>query len=441
MVNNIITGLQQSIVQSIKNTQRIIDKTQLALATGKDVNSVIDDAQSFFGAKALSNRAADFSKLLDEISLSIRSVEETQIGIKAILSLLDQAEALVEEARLALFSDLSAIIDVDTVLNANPSVIYNADTDSFYQFINTPQRIADAINNANATIIEGVSGHIVNITSQVENDFIDALTGNLVTWIGASDAGTEGRWEWIGGSEAGLNFWNGDETGTAVPGTYNNWRSVDPDDGGIGQDFAIMLANGQWDDFGPPNQPTGSNRYVIEWDGALIGLVKDQSLVELAASYQAQYLEILKQIDEIAQDTHIRGLHLLLEENLKTDFNEDRSSFLLTDGIDATSQGLGLLDEDFRRERTLTTTVENIKEAKCILRLYSTSLATDLSIITTRQTFTNKLINNHTAGADDLTIADQSQKGAEILALQTRQQLQATALSLSNENTVLRLFS
>ncbi len=441
MANNLITGLQQSIVQSIKNTQRVIDKTQLALATGRDVNSVIDDAQNFFGAKALSNRAADFSQLLDGIGLSIRSVEQTQIGIKAILRLLDQAEALIAEAKIDLFSSVSAIIDVETVLSANPSLIYNADTDSFYQFITTPQTITNATNAANASLVEGVGGHIVNITSQVENDFIDTLTGAVNTWIGASDAGTEGRWEWVGGLEAGLNFWNGDETGTAVPGTYNNWRPVDPDDGGIGQDNAIMLANGQWDDFGPPNQPVGTNRYVMHGDGALFGLNNDPSLVALAASYRAQYLEILNQIDQIAEDTHIRGIHLLKQDNLRTDFNEDRSSFLVTQGINGTSSGLGLVDENFRRDSSLSVTAQSVREAKQILRLYSASLTTELIIITTRQDFTKQTINLLKAGADDLTVADQNQKGAEMLALQTRQQLQFTSLSLSNQSSVLSLFS
>jgi flagellin-like hook-associated protein FlgL len=62
--------------------------------------------------------------------------------------------------------------------------------------------------------------------------------------------------------------------------------------------------------------------------------------------------------------------------------------------------------------------------------------------VQTRQDFTKDLVNTLTAGADNLTLADTNEEGAKLLALQTRQQLSQTALSLSNQadQAVLRLF-
>ena len=59
-----------------------------------------------------------------------------------------------------------------------------------------------------------------------------------------------------------------------------------------------------------------------------------------------------------------------------------------------------------------------------------------------RQDFTKAMINTLQSGADGLTLADLNQEGANLLALQTRQQLATTVLSLSarTDQAVLRLF-
>jgi flagellin len=51
--------------------------------------------------------------------------------------------------------------------------------------------------------------------------------------------------------------------------------------------------------------------------------------------------------------------------------------------------------------------------------------------VQTRQDFTNNLISTLQTGSDNLVLADTNQEGANLLALQTRQQLSTTALSLS----------
>jgi flagellin len=62
--------------------------------------------------------------------------------------------------------------------------------------------------------------------------------------------------------------------------------------------------------------------------------------------------------------------------------------------------------------------------------------------VQTRQDFTKNLINTLQTGSDNLVLADTNQEGANLLALQTRQQLSTTALSLSAQSAqaVLKLF-
>jgi flagellin-like hook-associated protein FlgL len=65
-----------------------------------------------------------------------------------------------------------------------------------------------------------------------------------------------------------------------------------------------------------------------------------------------------------------------------------------------------------------------------------------LSVVQTRQDFTKATINTLRTGADNLVLADTNEEGANLLALQTRQQLSTTALSLAAQaaQNVLRLF-
>jgi flagellin len=76
------------------------------------------------------------------------------------------------------------------------------------------------------------------------------------------------------------------------------------------------------------------------------------------------------------------------------------------------------------------------------LRTQAQSLSANLNIITTRQEFTDNMINTLQTGADNLTLADMNQEGANMLMLQTRQSLGTTSLSLSSQaaQSILRLF-
>ena len=51
-----------------------------------------------------------------------------------------------------------------------------------------------------------------------------------------------------------------------------------------------------------------------------------------------------------------------------------------------------------------------------------------------RQDFTNNMINVLEAGAGNLTLADTNVEAANLLALQTRQSLASTSLSLANQS-------
>jgi len=84
----------------------------------------------------------------------------------------------------------------------------------------------------------------------------------------------------------------------------------------------------------------------------------------------------------------------------------------------------------------------NLTAALTKLRSQAQAFGSSLSTVQIRQDFTKATINTLQAGSDALTLADSNQEGANLLALQTRQQLSSTALSLASQadQAILRLF-
>ena len=76
------------------------------------------------------------------------------------------------------------------------------------------------------------------------------------------------------------------------------------------------------------------------------------------------------------------------------------------------------------------------------IRAFTAELGNNYSIITSRQDFTENLINILTEGADKLTLADMNEESANMLALQTRQQLAINFLSLTSQaaQSIMKLF-
>ncbi len=156
-----------------------------------------------------------------------------------------------------------------------------------------------------------------------------------------------------------------------------------------------------------------------------------------------QFNDILTQIDQLASDASYKGVNLLKNDDLKVVFNEDRSSFIEVKGDDATAGGLGLTAvEDWSTNDKVEATITAVEGAITELRNMASEFGNNYSIVQTRQDFTENLMNVLTEGADDLTLADMNEESANMLALQTRQQLGVNALSLASQSaqSVLSLF-
>jgi flagellin-like hook-associated protein FlgL len=162
------------------------------------------------------------------------------------------------------------------------------------------------------------------------------------------------------------------------------------------------------------------------------------------SSLATQYNQLLAQIDQLASDSGFNGVNLLAGQSLQVVFNVSRTSSLVLQGVTFNSAGLGISQaaNNFQTNTSLANAASQLTASLTTLQNQAASFGTNLSVIQIRQSFTSATINTLQTGASNLTIADNNQEGANLLALQTRQSLAETALSLAaqSQNSVLRLF-
>ncbi|MBK6897074.1 MAG: flagellin [Alphaproteobacteria bacterium] len=561
----VLTAALRNNLLSLQNTQSLIDKTQLRLATGLKVNSALDNAQNFFAAQSLSNRASDLNRLLDGIGQSIQTIKSADNAVSSLLNLIEQADSVATQARDALAGgsaearvtgnrDLSgetnvtaingiangdtivisvtdpdsttagALVDFDTANGGQQDLTITFNTnDSIEQIIaeindnnNLTDRVVEArldsegnleiksLNGGNARInfVTAAATDAANLglaqalgfgdqaliradggngTNNVEvtalstpsltsfalyeasgnlaerSDLISALTDNAGTALntGINNAGDTFSIGINGGSAVSFtlnaatiqSFIDTINTNTSlnelVQATFDDEtgqitiRAVDSSVQTVQIGFTGNAANDALNiGFGTHSLVTGTaaNAQIENLNlGAAAG--------ELA-TLEEEYTNILSQIDQLVGDAGYRGTNLLNGDDLTTFFNEDRSSSLITEGVVFTSGGLGVSEANFARLESVDDAITEIRLATDTIRSFGNSIANDLAIIQTREDFTKNTINNLEEGADKLTVADQNEEGANLLALQTRQTLGVTSLALASQSqqAVLRLF-
>ncbi|MFL5088272.1 MAG: flagellin [Xanthobacteraceae bacterium] len=162
------------------------------------------------------------------------------------------------------------------------------------------------------------------------------------------------------------------------------------------------------------------------------------------SSLGTQFDALRTQIDQLAADAGFNGKNLLDGDDLDVVFNEDGTSSLTITGVTFDSAGLAIdgAVANWAGDADIDAALADLTAGLTKLRSQSKTFGSNLSTVQTRQDFTKSMINTLRTGADNLTLADPNEEGANLLALQTRQQLSTTALSLAAQadQNVLRLF-
>ena len=462
-----LTASMRSNLLSLQNTQSLMDMTQERLSTGKKVNSAIDNPSSYYTAQSLNNRANDLSNLLDSMGQGIQTIKAADEAITTITSFAEQAKAIANSARdVPSNFDKYAISSNQILEPVEGDIIMDARTDlSTFNL-----KVSDADDSKKFTVYLGDgSKHDIAVSggdaSAVEANVVNQLQGLGLNAKGDGQGGiivssTDGSSiSWTNGDDGKGNDGLADKTSAAVvvtldgtsgansatiAGAINNAAgSLGIEAAADGKAFSVTAKNKQFTIFsdGVTKNVTALKALGIEGSRKAGDATAE---TPERTSYAKQFNQILEQIDALANDAGYKGVNLLQENNLKVIFNEDRSSMIEIQGVDASSKGLGIsqAQNNWQKDASIETSITHIEDAISKLRTMASDFGNNYSVVQSREEFTDNLINVLTEGADKLTLADMNEESANMLALQTRQQLAINSLSLASQaaQSVLKLF-
>ena len=91
-------GVRQNLL-SLQKTADLMSSTQNRLATGKKVNSALDNPTNFFTSSSLQSRASDLNSLMDSMSNGVKTIEAADNGLTSITNTLESMQSTLRQAR------------------------------------------------------------------------------------------------------------------------------------------------------------------------------------------------------------------------------------------------------------------------------------------------------------------------------------------------------
>ena len=91
------SSVRQNLL-SLQSTAELLSTTQTRLATGKKVNTALDNPTNFFTAAGLDARASDINNLLDGIGNGVQVIQAANTGISSLQKLVDTAKSIANQA-------------------------------------------------------------------------------------------------------------------------------------------------------------------------------------------------------------------------------------------------------------------------------------------------------------------------------------------------------
>ncbi len=397
------SAVRQNLL-SLQDTASLLATTQGRLATGKKVNSALDNPTNFFTASGLDARASDISNLLDSIGNGVQVLQAADTGITSLSKLVDTAKSIANQV-LQQPTGYTSLANVSIAAPTGAGALGVAGT-------------ATDLTNAGTNSLNGKTlifkTSATATTTLTISSTVAAGNVNSITSLNSalSAAGIQ--------LNASLNA-NGSLTFTSS----NNAASQ------------TITATGTY------AAPAAGSSTSVDVSGtatfgAVTAAVADPVSQATRSSLVSQYNQIITQITTTAQDSSFNGINLLNGDSLKLVFDETGKSTSTITGVTFNPAGLGLAaltaGSDFIDNAATNTVLTNLNTASITLRSQASAFGANLSIVQIRQDFNKNLINVLQTGSSNLTLADSNEEAANSQALSTRQSIATSALSLANQS-------
>jgi flagellin len=488
MANNIVlsSAIRASLL-TLQSTADLQSRVQERLATGKKVNSALDNPTNFFTAASLSRRGNDLSSLLDGMSNGIKTLEAADNAMTSISRTIETMQANIRSARqdksfkgVSYTQDTAAITAGGTVKNLSFSggAVGTTPVNVSLNSAATAATLTGTVAVADDTALQALPGGTITVTagaSTVSYTISGTSTkAQLTTALSASGftAAFDGSNNLAITRADGTNFTVSAAGGTSLgfagagatstDGVASVAQTVDQLVTSINGNVSLadkIRASNDGGKLRIENLST-ENLSVVGASATAVnggtGGSNTQTIGgnEVRKNLITQFNDLRRQLDKLSDDASFNGINLLKADKLKITFNEVGTSYIevqaknvngVVRGIstEAASLNIGAADAtEFSSDSLLDARLDKLSDALTVVQTQSSSFGSSLATVQIRQEFTRSMIGTLQSGADNLTLADSNEEGANLLALNTRQQLAQTALSLASQasQAVLRLF-
>ena len=411
MADIVLTAAVRQNLLSLQDTAALLSTTQGRLASGKKVNSALDNPTNFFTAAGLDARASDISNLLDGIGNGVQVLQAADNGITSLQKLIDTAKSIANQSlqQPSGYSTKSSIPFTGTGVAAGPAPAPGATSaDLTTSKLNTGVFTFTNSAGTAVTITVGTAPSAFNpVTKTAQVQSLDQFNQALAI--------------------AGVNL-------SAVITGPDSLTFTSTNDG------AGQVITGT----GAPAAPAALDAINVSANaagggagGAVVPAVPDPVSQTARATLVSQYNQIIQQLTTTAQDASFNGINLLDGNSLKLVFDETGKSTLTIAGVTFDPAGLGLSSltagTDFTDNVLTAKVLTALNTASVTLRSQASAFGANESIVQIRQDFSKKLINVLQTGSANLTLADSNEEAANSQALSTRQSIATSALSLANQ--------
>ena len=446
-----LTSAVRQNLLSLQSTTDLIGRTQNRLSTGLRVSNAIDDPVSYFQAKGLGDRGSDFHQKKSNIDQGISSLTAATDALTAIENLVQQLKGLATNAKSA--TTATEIDNIVTQFNDLRSQINNLTSDATYQGLNlisgTGSTLSVTFSNDTASMLNvnsvdvtvggkglnvaqltaNTGGFTFNIGAVSVGQFSSALTTTITNTAGSGAvSGITGTLDLnsISVSVAGKSAQSlsvGDTITLKYGGlsfTVNVTSSIES----YGALSGSFITAGTY---------SAGETVVFK---AVTGSVSNASAgtgfsaQSAGSGFSAGVSKLSVVFTAVAAAAATTGIALGFGVLKITGASVDTAE---TDAVRAV--GIGYTSE-------LNSRIQNLDSALTTLRSRAQILGANVAVLQTRLDFTKNYVSTLTAGAGKLTLADLNEEGANLLALQTRQQLgiQSLAFAGQSEQSILGLF-
>lgn len=497
-------SVRQSLL-SLQGTTDLIERTQNRLSTGLRVSSVIDDPVSFFQSRALSDRSTDFLERRDGIDQGISTVTAALDGVEGIEQLVRQAKGIANSLKSSTDAQVADLVtqfnDLRTQLNnlssdatyQGTNLINGTGQEISVEF---SERSASLLNIQSVNLRADTAGLNIAAASFLTGD--DSVTNGAIARATATTATFGNRFLTTTGDfaltyqgsaktfSAGESFTMTFGTGSTFNLTVSTAQALTVQQNGTinvnvvtsttaataGQ-VALLTTGSVNTSFAFSAEGAAiavatntADTKLLTYNGtSTVTLTSADSFSVLFSAAGAESISILSGQTFVLSAGEVFTVSVLstgtgLSAVTGASFFRVSSGALpvITGGSTGSAlvQGVALNANISANGAEINFTglvragdtsrinavISQLDDALTSLRTESQKLGSNVALLNARLDFTENYVNTLQGGADKLTLADINSEGANLLALQTRQQLGIQSLSLAAqaEASILSLF-